>query len=145
MSSIATKPVKNVSGCRCTSERVEVRVRLAEEMCNAGILDRIDELHVRLFIIRFQCLETFFGYTFYTLLLLFFRVRVDIDYSPSEVHDAVLSLSPDVDQVPPMQAIGVLVLGAPLTVPSTVSSRVCCGAWVSGLGEQETTYKEDSL
>ena len=74
-------------------EGIKIRVRLSDEMGDASILGGIDKLHICLFIVGFERLQTLLGDALDTLLLLLFSVYVEVDNSSSETRDTILSLS----------------------------------------------------
>jgi hypothetical protein len=69
---------------------IKVCVGLVEQMCNTCILGSIDKLHVRLFIIRFQCLQTLLRDPLYPFLFFFLRMGMEILKGTTESNHFVL-------------------------------------------------------
>lgn len=76
-------------------ERVEVRVRLLEQVRDARVLRCVDELHVRLLVVRLERLQPFFRDALDALLLLLLRVRVEREHRAPEARHAVRRRAPD--------------------------------------------------
>src|ERR1700761_4692658 len=71
-------------------------------MGNTGVFNIVDECHIRVLVIRFECLDTFLRYPLHSFLFLLLRVLVEVKHRAPETYDPVLCRAVDSDNLSTM-------------------------------------------